>query len=371
MLNKHAQAFADFGLFAFRCEDLDPLLHRACELVSEALETTYAKVLEHLPQQGKLLVRSGVNWQPGVVGHETIGDHAKSPGGYALKTDAPVVSPDLATEDRFVTPELLHRHGVKSMVNVVIIGESAPFGVLEVDAREPHDFTEDEVAFLTMYANLLAAAIERIRIQDELRRAAREQAVLAQELGHRVRNLFGLVRAVASQTSADGRSAEDFRSVFIARLQALSAAESLVFERSDERVDLPTLAHKVLAAYRADNPRQVVIEGPPVTVSARQGRMFGLALHELATNAAKHGALGAPAGQVRVDWQVNQPNEHTREVSLTWQEADGPQVSPPTRKGFGTRLLQDVVAHELNGTAELVYDTSGLRYHVSFVADEK
>ena len=362
-------ALADFGLFAFRCHDIDSLLCRATEMVSEALDVPLVKVLEHLPERGEMLIRSGVNWDPGVVGHEALGDHEKSPGGYALRADHAVVSPDLDAEDRFEIPDVLRRHGVKSMINVVIAGEEAPFGVLEVDARDHRSFGEDDVAFLRNYANLLAAAIERLRAQEELRRSAREQGVLARELGHRVRNLLGLIRALAGQTSTRGRSAEEFRTAFIDRLQALSAAEGLLFDSSDERVDPLALAREVLSPYRRDDPARVAIEGASVGLQARQARMFGLALHELATNAMKHGALGVAGGTVHLEWRVANGSDGNRQVSMTWQESDGPEITPPTRQGFGTRLLEDVVAHELNGDAALVYEERGLRYQLKFPLD--
>ncbi len=191
-LRLQRESLADFRLFAFQCDDIDSLLHRASELISGALEVPLVKVLEHLPERGEMLIRGGVNWQPGVVGHETFGDHERSPGGYALRTNHPVVSPDVNAEDRFNTPNVLRRHGVKSMVNVIIAGQGAAFGVLEVDAQETREFSNDDIAFLRSYANLLAAAIDRVRTHNELRRSAREQNVLARELGHRVRNLLGL-----------------------------------------------------------------------------------------------------------------------------------------------------------------------------------
>ncbi|AWB50393.1 hypothetical protein HYN69_13225 [Gemmobacter aquarius] len=98
-------------MFAFRCDDVDALLHRAAELVSEALDLPLVKLLEHHPEQGEMLIRAGVNWQPGVVGHETFGDDERSPGGHALRSDKPVVSPDIDLEDRFDIPDVLRRHG--------------------------------------------------------------------------------------------------------------------------------------------------------------------------------------------------------------------------------------------------------------------
>ncbi|KGF69047.1 hypothetical protein LL06_13010 [Hoeflea sp. BAL378] len=362
-------ALADFGLFAFRCDDVDELLHRATELVSEALDVPLVKVLEHWPDRGEMLIRAGVNWQPGVVGHETFGDDVRSPGGYALRCDEPVVSPDLDVENRFEMPEVLRRHGVRSMVNVVIAGEGPAYGVLEVDAQQPRGFTEDDVAFLRSYANLLAAAIERVRVHEELRRSAREQGILARELGHRVRNLLSLVRALASRTSAQGRTAEEFRTAFIDRLQALSTAESLVFESNRERTDPLVLAEEVLAPHRQEDAGSISIEGSSVDLSARQARMFGLALHELATNAAKYGALSVAGGKVSLGWDLEAQKGARKRLSMTWQESDGPEITPPQLKGFGTRLLEDVVARELNGEAKLAYRAQGLNYTLSFTVD--
>jgi two-component sensor histidine kinase len=362
-------ALAEFGLFAFRCDDIDALLTRAVELVSEAMEVPLVKVLEHLPRRGQMLIRSGVNWQPGVVGHETFGDNERSPGGYALRADQPVVSPDLAKEDRFETPDVLRRHGVKSMVNVIIVGEDEPFGVLEVDAQEPRDFADDDIAFLRTYANLLAAAIERLRTHEELQRSAREQAILARELGHRVKNLLGLIRALVSQTSSHGRSAQEFKAAFIERLQALSTAENLVFDASEERVDPVMLAREVLAPYRQDNPEKIIIEGASLPLPARHARMFGLALHELATNAVKYGALSVDDGSVNLEWHIEQQSDGRSGVLMQWRESDGPEITPPDRKGFGIRLLNDVIAYELQGKANLVFEAGGARYTLRFPVD--
>lgn len=362
-------ALADFGLFAFRCNDIDDLLHRAVELVSGALDVPLVKVLEHFPKRGEMLLRSGVNWQPGVVGHETFGDHEKSPGGYALRSEEPVVSPDLDAEDRFETPDVLRRHGVRSMVNVIIVGEGDPFGVLEVDSRERREFSDDDVAFLRTYANLLAAAIERVRSHKELERAVREQGVLARELGHRVKNLLGLVRALASQTSVAGRTATEYRDAYIDRLHALSTAEGLVFENDNELADPLELAHEILAPHRQDDPRRITIEGTSVGLSPRQARMFGLALHELATNAAKYGALSVADGKVHLEWHLLDARGVSERLSMMWREVDGPEITPPQRKGFGTRLLEDVVAYELNGEAELKYEEWGLHYRLEFPVD--
>jgi two-component sensor histidine kinase len=366
-LRAQRAALADFGLHAFRSNDLDELLHGASRLVSEALEVDLVKVLEHWPERGQMFMRAGVHWEPGVVGTVTFADDQHSPGGYALKAGEAVVSRDVATETRFEIPEVLLRHGVRSMVNVIIDGKRQPYGVLEVDARDKRDFNEDDVAFLRTYANLLSAAIERIRTHAELENRAREQSILARELGHRVKNVLGLVQAIASQTFVQGRTAEEFQKALVGRLQALAAAEDMVFDTRSDSIDVRKMALVVLEPHRLDRPRSVAIEGPSLRLPARQGRMLGLAFHELATNAAKYGALSKPQGMVRLHWALDEAGQH---LTLLWQERDGPEVRPPDHDGFGTRLLQDVVRYELEGTAELEYLPDGLRYRLEFPLSE-
>jgi len=140
-LRKQAIALSQFGGHALRTQNLDSLLQEASELVSEATGVELVKVLEFLPDRDTMLVRAGVNWGPGVVGQATFGAHRDSPAGYALQKDSPVVSPDTETEDRFEIPRLLLEHGVRSMVNVVIRGERAAWGVLEIDSRQSRDST--------------------------------------------------------------------------------------------------------------------------------------------------------------------------------------------------------------------------------------
>ena len=364
-LRTQRATLADFGLYALQCDDLDDLLCRATELVSEAMQVDLVKIMEHLPERGELLIRAGVNWEPGVVGHVALKDHACSPAGYALQTSEPVVSPDIDTETRFEIPEVLVRHRVRSMVNVIIAGAEKPFGVLEVDAREERVFGRDDTDFLRNYANVLAAAVARLRAHRALQDKAREQVLLAHELRHRVNNLLGLVQALVSQTSADGRTAAAFKEAVIGRIQALAAAEDVVFQEQSDAADLQRIAEATLAPHSEERPEAVRIEGPPVRLPARRARMIGLALHELATNAAKHGSLAAPDGQVRLRW-LFEPGDDGTQLVIVWSEHDGPEIAPPDATGFGSRLLKDILPQEVGGSAELTYRGSGVEFRLAF-----
>jgi two-component sensor histidine kinase/PAS domain-containing protein len=167
---------AKFGLFALESERLDDILNEACRLVGEALHTDLAKVVEVLPDRDTLLVRAGVGWRPGVVGLKTKPIDTKSSEGFALHSGKPVISVDIDGEHRFTYAPFLKRHGVKAMVNVPIPGVRGrqAFGLLQVDSRVPRGFNEDDILFLTGYANLLASAVDRLLAYDSVQDANRE-----------------------------------------------------------------------------------------------------------------------------------------------------------------------------------------------------
>ena len=357
---------ADFGLDALRMKDLDALLGEATARISEALDCELVKILEWRPKSDDFLLRAGVNWKPGVVGQATLGADSKSPAGYALERDEPVISPDISAEKRFEIPQLLIEHGVRSMVNVIIAGEHQPFGVLEVDSIDARSFDSDDIAFLRNYANLLAAAVERVRAHRALETTAEERRVLVRELQHRVKNILTLVQSFAMLTSADARTAEEFRDALVGRLHALAQAHSLYSEAQGQDVELSGLVERVTGPYATERPEAVTIDGERgVTLDAKQGLTLGLMLHELATNAAKYGALSASGGQVRVSWSVER-REDIPHLRLEWRESGGPTVEPSGRKGFGTLMIERAAAHELDGRSEIAYPSKGLRCEIAF-----
>ncbi len=165
---------AKFGELALRSDDLDEILTEACHRVGEALGTDLAKVMELQGDGETLLVRAGVGWKPGVVGTVTLKVTDATSEGVALRTGEPMISPDIDRETRFQYPAFLTDNGVKAVANVIIIGgrDRPAFGILQIDSRTPRQFTEDDTAFLRSYANLLAAAVDRLRVIGEVRDGA-------------------------------------------------------------------------------------------------------------------------------------------------------------------------------------------------------
>ena len=176
-LLRHQTTLARFGELALRSNDLDEILTEACRLAGEALGNDLAKVVE-LQEDGKtLVVRAGVGWKPGVVGVATITADADTSEGHALRTGEPMISPDIATEIRFKYSQFLIDNNVRAIANVLIIGARGkpPFGILQIDSHVPRQFTEGDTLFLRSYANLLAAAVDRIRVHRALEETVAER----------------------------------------------------------------------------------------------------------------------------------------------------------------------------------------------------
>lgn len=169
------------------------------------------------------------------------------------------------------------------------------------------------------------------------------QRLLMSELTHRVRNILAVIQAIARQTMRGGQPKEELLKRFEGRLAALAGAHTLLVESDWKGADLADLIHQQLDAYGADNPNRLRISGPAVLLPAEVATPFGLVLHELATNAAKYGALSNPNGKVAVTWIFSHRNKG-RLVRVEWLETGGPPVQKPAGDGFGTTLIESAIS---------------------------
>lgn len=187
---------------------------------------------------------------------------------------------------------------------------------------------------------------------------AKLRELLVEELNHRIKNTYALVQAVAAQTARHASAPGSFLLVFGQRLAALAAANDLLFRAGTGDVPLRGVVEGLLAAYRGEASR-VDISGNPATVRADLVPRLSLVLHELTTNAVKHGALSVVAGRLSVDWMV-QPDGG---IDLLWLERGGPPVRPPTHAGFGTQLLRRGLSRDIK--VQLNYEPDGLECRIT------
>jgi two-component sensor histidine kinase len=193
--------------------------------------------------------------------------------------------------------------------------------------------------------------IALLQTMAQMREHEARQKLLLDELNHRVKNTLASVQSVAVQTLRDTHDLADARGLFIERLMALSSTHSLLVRRAWDSAALRDLADVMLRPYG----HTYAMTGPDLSLDPNFAVSVGMALHELATNAVKHGAW-RDGGRVQIDVQA----EAGDEAQITWRESGGPPVGPPSRSGFGSRLLQRGVAAELGGQVSLDFAPEGL-----------
>jgi PAS domain S-box-containing protein len=188
------------------------------------------------------------------------------------------------------------------------------------------------------------------------RKGEAERLLLTRELSHRMKNTLAMVQAVVTQSLRNATSLEDASHLASERIQALGRAQDMLTESNWETADVRNVVSAALAPHLNGDCR-FTIEGPSADLTAQQGMGLALAIHELATNATKYGALSSDGGHVMVSWTI----EGGR-FRFGWQETGGPTVSPPTHKGFGSRLTERVVPSYFSGTASMAYPKEGAVY---------
>jgi two-component sensor histidine kinase/putative methionine-R-sulfoxide reductase with GAF domain len=520
-LLRQQTALARFGELALKSNDLDEILAEACRLVGEALGTDLSKIVQLQEDGHTLLVRAGVGWKPGVVGRVTLKVEDGTSEGHAISSGEPVVSADIDEEDRFEYASFLKENGVRAIVNVLIIGADSrpPFGILQVDSREPRQFTEEDITFLRGYANLVAAAVERLRVfgdlhdsnqelerrvaertraltaanrklraeaeereraeealrqaqkmealvehlpvgaglidlsgrimaanpefrrllprsaipsvdaevggewiafhpdgrrvepkdfpgakalrgdvalnidflnrggalgerwlrvsgipvhgedggiaaalvvivdVDEEKRAAERQQLLTRELDHRAKNVLAVVQAALRLTRADDMAS--FVRAIEGRVMALSRAQTLLAKDRWVGADLHALLRGELLAFLDGSGPRAELRGPAVALPPGAAQPLSMAIHELATNAVKYGALSAPTGRLSISWRVDGATGDV--LQLRWVESGGPPpAGTPTKRGFGSRVLDGTLRGQLGGAVSMEWGAGGL-----------
>jgi two-component sensor histidine kinase len=190
--------------------------------------------------------------------------------------------------------------------------------------------------------------------------AERQQKLLVDELNHRVKNTLATVQAIAAQTLRTTAEPAAFREAFESRLLALSATHDLLTATSWRSAPLRDV---ILVEFQPYGSERYALSGPEIDLAPAEALALGLLFHELATNAVKYGALSLAEGWVDVTWNVREESGGGRLV-LEWLERGGPPVSPPTRRGFGSRLIERSLKGHLGGEAVLEFAADGLRCHI-------
>jgi two-component sensor histidine kinase len=289
----------------------------------------------------------------GIPGVEVGPPHAGTCAA-AVFGGAPISSHDVENDERFdpLWRKLNTDHGVRAIRSrPVCSADGRSLGSFFIAYKDgaPDPWPEEIEA---IGARLSGLALER-------HRATERQKLIVDEMQHRLKNLFAAVLSIASQTSHGGVTTAEFLKAFEGRVLALANAHDLLTR--DESADLAELTRRIVAPFGGDE--SIEITGQPFKVAPSAVVPFSLVLHELATNAAKYGALSSSTGRARVSWKSYRGENGERRFKFKWEETGGPRVAPPGRSGFGTLLMKRAFA-DVEGQSRLVHAPEGLRFRI-------
>jgi two-component sensor histidine kinase len=340
---RQQELLAELGMLALQRTSFSDMLNHTARMTAEGLGAEYCKVLEYIPAENRLLVCAGVGWEPGIVGSASVGADLASPAGYALRTGKPVISNHLENEQRFRTPELLTQHGIHRAMNVILQGDGAPFGVLEVDSKSEGEFGERDISFLQGAANILGMAIEQQQYQRKLKVALDRHQVLLKEVNHRVKNSLQVVSAmleIQAHSVGDPALSERLNEAS-SRINAVGRAyERLTYNADYENIDLVEYLSQIIGDLQPTvAPCKIEFDAPDeIQFAADRAILVGLIMNELISNAGKYAYPDCPGGPIWV--RLAQPDDRSILVSVRDEGAGLPTGFDPTAsKGFGTRLV--------------------------------
>ncbi len=207
--------------------------------------------------------------------------------------------------------------------------------------------------------NFMAGVVITFIDVTAIARAEEHQRSMLADLQHRVRNTLSVVRTIARRSAQTSSTVEEYASHLDGRLNAFARTQALVTRDPESGVDLEFLVAEELMAYNARDGEQLRMSGPAVRLQPKPAETFALAIHELATNAVKYGALSQPAGRVEIAWRIEQASP--LELVFEWRETGGPKVNTPERQGFGTEMLERTLAFEFQARSLLAYNPAGIQ----------
>lgn len=252
---------------------------------------------------------------------------------------------------------------VPEVLLVPLMARDEPIGTLWVIADQGQHFNAEHERVMTDLATFTGAALRMVQSEGRLKKTLEDQEMLVREISHRIKNLFAVIEAIITMARRSAQTTDEMADALLGRVRALSDAARLVrpspgTQSLPHQVDLAELITTVLRPFTPP-----MLSGPDIQVAEHATNGLALILHELATNAAKYGALSAQGGAVGIGWKIE--GEH---LDLTWHEAGGPAVAAPSSKGFGSILLERTLA-SYGGTLEHEWSPGGLRVHIKIPLD--
>jgi PAS domain S-box-containing protein len=355
--------------------NIDPLRNTKGELVGAVncfFDITERKRIDAVLEESRFRALEQEQRLAATYEHVAIGISEVAPDGRFLRVNEAICAITGYSRDELTAGYLFrHTHPDDSDIDRAAFAEQVA-GKLEFYSIEKRLIRKDgRLVWIAVRSSPVRDAGGRllyvVRVVQDItdRKVAEErQKLLIDELNHRVKNTLATVQSLAAQTARGAATPEIFRERFEGRLIALSKAHNQLTAHHWESADLRGLLAASFAPYLGTAPERVVLRGQNVMLRPRAVLTLAMAVHELATNAAKYGALSMPAGRIEIAWGPLEENGRTL-LRIDWVERGGPPVAAPGQRGFGSKLIESSIAAELGGTARMIFAPDGLRCEIA------
>lgn len=282
--------------------------------------------------------------------------------GWVMLNRQTAVIPDIYADPR-IPHDAYRPTFVRSLVMTPVRPDDpiAAIGAYWARLGEP---APQEVARLAAVARATATALANIGLIASLEEAVERRDYLIQELDHRVKNTLASVLAISDRTLHSAASPDAFARTFKDRVLSLASAHEHLARRRWRDADLKELVLLALSPFRGADDTGLAVEGPTIRLRPEAAVSFLMTCHELATNAAKYGALSVPEGKVAVNWDLRRDEAQDR-IVFDWRESDGPAVVAPERRGFGSDMITRGFVRDVDGEARLDFPPEGVRFRLT------
>jgi PAS domain S-box-containing protein len=299
--------------------------------------------------------------------------------GQVLESGEPAWMSDLDTNPEFVRARMSRDLGIRAGFAFPVKSAGRIIAVLEFFSAGPAKPDPDLLLTVRTIGDQVGRVFERIRSEEMLRtekraleqevaerkRIERHQALLLAELNHRVKNMLTVVMGIAAQTARASASIQSFSESFLGRLSSLARTYTLLTAANWNATSIRGLADELFLSHATLAETRLELSGPALMLNPRTALATSMILHELITNALKYGALSTTNGHISLRWDTEGAAD-TGRVLIRWRETGVPLDSPPTRTGFGSKMIEATARHELHGKAVPHWHTDGLEYLVDF-----
>ena len=309
----------------------------------------------------------------GMIGQVGFGDdilkqfavvsfHDCSTCAVALNRRSRVIVRDLRVDANFTEiAAALRSYGAVAAVSTPILNKAGDvLAMFSLYWLEEHEPSARELRVLDLCAELAGRHVERSAAASTLREHDRRQDLLMRELAHRGKNLLAVIQSIAIHTLRGERTLDEAREVLIGRLGALANTYNTLTDEAPESAPL----HEIISASLKLYNERVSAQGPTIVISAKIAQTLTLVMHELATNAAKYGALSIESGRVEVSWKITRTDDDGEQFTLDWSESGGPPPELPRQHGFGSTIITKVVGIELRCSPTVEYQRCGFHYRL-------